>query len=212
MSFVANVAGDSWTRSDEERASPPFGVLSSEGGKKALHTLASLGGRQYLAVRGDGVLGGLDGVTGREVWRITAVGLGDIQDVQLNPERRDVLLMVNTAWRVFRLADGFAVSALIAPPPVFEQSNSGLDLPVPRRAGARGGIGGQLRLRRIRVATPNVHRGYRTAACAPDMYCRIEDVGSGHDPALLRKMTGIRKQRAARQLNKLTPPPPAHKS
>ena len=122
VSFVANVAGDSWTRSDEERASPPFGVLSSEGGKKALHTLASLGGRQYLAVRGDGVLARLDGVTGREVWRITAVGLGDIQDVQLNPERRDVLLMGNTAWRVFRLADGFAVSALIAPPPVFEQA------------------------------------------------------------------------------------------
>ena len=121
VSFVANAAGDSWTRSDEERASPPFGVLSSEGGNKTLHTLASLGGRQYLAVRSDGVLARLDGVSGREVWRITAVGLGDIQDVQLNPERRDVLLMGKTAWRVFRLDDGFALSALLAPPPALEQ-------------------------------------------------------------------------------------------
>jgi len=116
VSFVANAAGDTWTRSDEERASPPFGVLSLEGGKKALHTLASLGGRQYLAVRSDGVLARLDAVTGREVWRIAAVGLGDIQDVQLNPERRDVLLMGKSAWRIFRLADGFAVSGLLAPP------------------------------------------------------------------------------------------------
>jgi len=122
VSFVANSAGDAWIRNDEERASPPFGVLSSEGGEKALHTLASLGGRQYLAVRGDGVLARLDGVTGREAWRITAVGLGDIQDVQLNPERHDVLLMGKIAWRVFRLADGFAVSALLAPPPALEQA------------------------------------------------------------------------------------------
>jgi len=121
VSFVANAAGDTWTRSDEERASPPFGVLSPEGGKKALHALASLGGRQYLAVRGDGVLARIDGTTGREVWRLTAVGLGDIQDVQLNPERTDVLLMGQSAWRLFRLADGFALSALLAPPPALEQ-------------------------------------------------------------------------------------------
>ena len=124
VSFVANASGDAWTRSDRRAgASPTFGVLSSEGGKNALHTLASLGGRQYLAVRGDGVLARLDGVTGLEVWRITAAGLGDIQDVQLNPERRDVLLMgKSSAWRVFRLADGFAVSALLAPPPALEQA------------------------------------------------------------------------------------------
>jgi hypothetical protein len=123
VSFVANAAGDTWTRSDEERASPPFGVLSSEGGQKALYTLASLGGRQYLAVRSDGVLARLDGISGREVWRITAVGLGDIQDVQLNPERRDVLVMGKTAWRLFRLADGFALSALLAPPPALDRPN-----------------------------------------------------------------------------------------
>ena len=60
-------------------ASPPFGVLSLDGGKKALHTFASLGGGLYLAVRGDGVFARLDATTGREVWRIPAVGLGDIK-------------------------------------------------------------------------------------------------------------------------------------
>ena len=46
VSFIANATGDTWTRSDDERASLPFAVLSPEGGKKALHTLASLGNRQ----------------------------------------------------------------------------------------------------------------------------------------------------------------------
>jgi hypothetical protein len=48
--------------------------------------------------RGDGVLARLDAVTGREVWRLTAVGLGEIQDVQLNSERHDVLLVGKNAW------------------------------------------------------------------------------------------------------------------
>lgn len=138
VSFVANATGDIWTRSDAERASPPFGVLSLEGGKKALHTFASLGGRQYLAVRGDGVLARLDAVTGREVWRITAVGLGDIQDVQLNSERHDVLLMGKNAWRVFRLADGFALSGLLAPPPALHQRTQAPTCKLRDVVGSRG--------------------------------------------------------------------------
>jgi hypothetical protein len=121
VSFVANPASGVWTRSDEERASPPFSVLSVEGSKQTLHTLASLGSRQYLAVRDDGVLARLDAATGREVWRVSAGGLGNIQDVQLNPERKHVLVMGKTAWRVFRLADGFPLSGFLAPPPALEQ-------------------------------------------------------------------------------------------
>jgi hypothetical protein len=121
VSFVANPASGVWTRSDEERASPPFSVLSGENSKQTLHTLASLGSRQYLAVRDDGVLARLDAATGREVWRVYAAGLGDIQDVQLNPERKHVLVMGKTAWRVFRVADGFPLSGFLAPPLAFEQ-------------------------------------------------------------------------------------------
>jgi hypothetical protein len=115
VSFIADGSGV-WTRVDKERASTPFGVLSQQANDQPLHTLASLGGRHYLAVRRDGVVARLDGVTGREVWRFTAVGLGEIQDVQLNPERRHALLMGKSAWRVFRLSDGFALSGLLAPP------------------------------------------------------------------------------------------------
>src|SRR4030095_9725598 len=101
--------------------SPPFGVLSPEAGQQPLHTLASLGGRQYLAVRRDGVMARLDAVSGRELWRIAVIGPGEILDVQLNPERTEALLMGKSAWRVFRLSDGFALSGLLAPPPALEQ-------------------------------------------------------------------------------------------
>lgn len=122
VSFVGEQGGGNWMRTDDQRASPHFGILAAGAGEPPLHTLASLGNRQYLAVRSDAVLARLDAKIGREVWRITAAGLGEIYDVQLNPERRHVLVMGKKAWRLFGLADGFALSALLAPPPVQEQS------------------------------------------------------------------------------------------
>ena len=121
VTFIANSSGAAWTRMDEERASSPFGVLSPGASQQPLHSLASLGGRQYLAVRRDGVMARLDAVSGRELWRIAVIGPGEIQDVQLNPERTEALLMGKSAWRVFRLSDGFALSGLLAPPPALEQ-------------------------------------------------------------------------------------------
>jgi hypothetical protein len=121
VSFIADPANGVWTRSDEERASPAFSVLLGEGSKQSLHTLASLGSRHYLAVRDDGVVARLDAATGQEVWRVSAGGLGDIQDVQLNPERKHLLVMGKTAWRVFRLADGFPLSGFLTPPPALGQ-------------------------------------------------------------------------------------------
>ena len=123
VSFIEDTTSGGWRRADEERASSPFGVLSAGAGEEGLHTLASLGGRQYLAVRTDGALARLDARTGRELWRIAAAGLGQIQDVQLNPERQHVLLMGKSVWRVFRLSDGFALSGLLLPPLVLEQSS-----------------------------------------------------------------------------------------
>ncbi len=124
VTFVADAASGKWIRIDKERASPPFGVLPSQASDPPLHTLASLGNREYLAVRNDGVLARLDSQSGREVWRIAAVGLGEIQDVQLNPERQHVLLMGKNAWRLFRLSDGFALSGFLAPPPALDKSTS----------------------------------------------------------------------------------------
>jgi hypothetical protein len=115
VSYVAD-AGGTWTRVDQERASLPFGILAQQADDQALQTLASLGRRQYLAVRRDGVAARLDALTGQEVWRISAVGLGEIQNVQLNPQREHALLMGKNAWRLFRLSDGFALSGLLAPP------------------------------------------------------------------------------------------------
>ena len=77
---------------------------------------ASLGSRQYLAVRRDGALARLDAASGREVWRVAANGLGEITEVQINFERTHVLLMGKTVWRMFRIADGFAQSGLLAAP------------------------------------------------------------------------------------------------
>ena len=116
VTFAAPAGGGDWTRSDNQRASPRFGILSVAASDPPLIALASVGPRQYLAVRRDGVLARLDAASGREVWRLATVGLGEIADVQLNFERSHVLLMGKTAWRVFRLADGFAQSGLLAPP------------------------------------------------------------------------------------------------
>lgn len=122
VSFVPDVTGDAWVRTDDRRASVRFGVLAARSDEPPLHTLASLGSRQYLAVRKDGVLARLDAASSEEVWRLNAVGLGEIQDVQLNSERKHVLLMGKRAWRMFRLADGFALSSLLAPPPAPDRS------------------------------------------------------------------------------------------
>ena len=116
VTFAAPAGGGDWTRSDNQRASPRFGILSVAASDPPLIALASVGPRQYLAVRRDGVLARLDAASGREGWRLATVGLGEIADVQLNFERSHVLLMGKTAWRVFRLADGFAQSGLLAPP------------------------------------------------------------------------------------------------
>ena len=115
VTFSAPPGGGNWTRSDDERASPRFGILGMNPGDPPLVAFASVGQRQYLAAQRDGVLARLDTVSGREVWRLATVG-GEIADVQLNFERSHVLLMGKTAWRVFRLADGFAQSGLLAPP------------------------------------------------------------------------------------------------
>ena len=106
----------SWARNDDQRASPRFGILTVEAGDPPLLALVSLGTRQYMAVRRDGVVTRLDAASGRELWRITATGLGEIAAVRLNPERTHALLLGRTAWRMFRLADGFAESGLLAVP------------------------------------------------------------------------------------------------
>ena len=116
VTFAAPPSGGDWTRSDDQRASPRFGILNVAAGDPPLLTFASVGHRQYLAVRRDGALARLDAASGREVWRLAAVGLGEIASAQLNFERSHVLLIGKAAWRVFRLADGFAQSGLLAPP------------------------------------------------------------------------------------------------
>lgn len=113
-----------WTRADDERASPLFSVLgaSTPGSTvSGLHTLASLGQRQYLVVRNDGGVARIDVASGRELWRFHAGGVGELKDVQLNEERTHLLLMGTLAWRLFRLADGFPLSALMVPPPMLER-------------------------------------------------------------------------------------------
>ena len=139
VTFLPTAAGDAWVTTGSDRASEPFGLLSGdtreitdlqEGAgrpdrvenptaESPLYTLASLGGRQYLAVRRDGVLARLDAATSQEIWRVTAAG-GRIEDVQLNQPRRHALVMGNRGWRLFRLEDGFALSRLLAPPTVVE--------------------------------------------------------------------------------------------
>ena len=63
------------------------------------------------------MLARLDARASAEVWRVNAGDLGEIRDVQLDPERRHALIAGGRAWRLFRLEDGFAASALLAPPP-----------------------------------------------------------------------------------------------
>lgn len=147
VSYGSNGGGDRWERSGDERASPPFGVLAiGAEGQPSLHTLASLGKRNYLAVRSDGDMARLDATTGRELWRIKAVELGDILDVQLNAERRHVLLMGKKAWRVFQLtdgtslSDGYAVSGLLVPPPVLAKTTELSDCRLADALDAEGGF------------------------------------------------------------------------
>ncbi len=140
VTFLPTAAGDAWVTTGSDRASEPFGLLSGDTreitdlqdaqgrpyrvenptAESPLYTLASLGGRQYLAVRRDGVLARLDAATSQEIWRVTAAGLGRIEDVQLNQPRRLALVMGSRGWRLFRLEDGFALSGLLAPPTVVE--------------------------------------------------------------------------------------------
>jgi hypothetical protein len=140
VSFVPDATRDAWVRTDSERASARFGILAAASNEAPLHTLASLGGRQYLAVRRNGAMARLDAATNEEVWRVNAVGLGEIQDVQLNPERQHVLLIGKSAWRLFRLADGFALSSLLAPPPAIEQSIEASTCRLEDALGPEGGV------------------------------------------------------------------------
>jgi hypothetical protein len=140
LSFVPQSTGAEWMRNENERASPRFGVLAVAAGERPLHTLASLGSRQYLAVRFDGVLARLDAVSGREVWRLASVGLGEIRDVQLDPQRRYVLLMGKSAWRVFRLGDGIALSGLLLPPPALEQPSKAATCRLQEALGPEGKV------------------------------------------------------------------------
>lgn len=116
VSFLPSPDRAGWVRQDDERASARFGVLGARPGEPALLALASLGARNYLAVRADGLLARLDAARGEELWRVSAAGLGPLRDVQLDAERQRVLLIGAKAWRLFRLADGFAVSGLLVPP------------------------------------------------------------------------------------------------
>ena len=112
-----------WVRSDDERASPLFGALgapSARSEESTVHTLASLGGRQYLVVRSDNLVARLDASSGQELWRFSAAAIGELQDVQMNEERTHLLLMGTNAWRLFRIADGFPISGLLKPPPMHE--------------------------------------------------------------------------------------------
>ena len=138
VSYAPATADGPWVRTDEERASPRFDVLAPSPSEAPFHTLASLGDRQYLAVRVDGVIARLDAVSGEQIWRVNAVGLGGITDVQLDPERNIVLLMGKSAWRMFRLSDGFPISALLAPPAVLNQSKPLTDCQLEDAVGPEG--------------------------------------------------------------------------
>ncbi len=121
VTYLPSAEDGPWTRVDDERASPYFDILASDNPGSSLHTIASLGGRQYLAVRSDGTLARLDAATGRQIWRLNANGLGKITDVQLNPEREHVLLIGSGAWRLFGLSDGYPMSAFLVPPPAIDE-------------------------------------------------------------------------------------------
>ena len=51
VAFAAPAGGGDWTRSDDQRASPRFGILSVGADDPPLLAFASVGRRQYLAVR-----------------------------------------------------------------------------------------------------------------------------------------------------------------
>lgn len=132
-----------WTRADDERASPLFSVLgaSTPGSTvSGLHTLASLGRRQYLAVRNDGSVARIDVASGAELWRFHASGIGELKDVQLNEERTQLLLMGTLAWRLFRLADGFPLSGLMLPPPMLEPTEEAVACTLGEPLGATGTV------------------------------------------------------------------------
>lgn len=132
-----------WTRADDERASPLFSVLgaSTPGSTvSGLHTLASLGQRQYLVVRNDGGVARIDVASGQELWRLHAGGIGEVKDVQLNEERTHLLLMGTLAWRLFRLADGFPLSALMVPPPMLERREEVVPCTLGEPLGTKGTV------------------------------------------------------------------------
>lgn len=116
VTYLPDAQSGEWRRQDDERASARYGVLESAASGASLLALASLGDRQYLAVRSDGVLARLDARQGSEVWRAAASGLGKIASVHLDPQRGYALLIGDRAWRVFRVSDGFPVSGLLVPP------------------------------------------------------------------------------------------------
>ena len=75
VSFLPSPDRAGWVRQDDERASARFGVLGARPGEPALLALASLGARNYLAVRADGLLARLDAARGEELWRVSAAGI-----------------------------------------------------------------------------------------------------------------------------------------
>lgn len=142
VSFTPGADGR-WLRADDERASPLFGALGAAAPgstESALHTLASLGGRHFLAVRNDGLVARLDAASGRERWRFNAGRIGALQDVQLNEERTHLLVMGTLAWRLVRLADGFPLSGLLLPPPMLERTEDGVTCTLSEPLGVTGEV------------------------------------------------------------------------
>ena len=175
VTFAPPAAGGEWTRSDDQRASPRFGILSGEADAPPLLLFASVGSRQYLVVRRDGVLARLDAANGSEVWRLAPVGLGEITDVQLNVERSHVLLMGKAAWRMFRLADGFAQSGLLAPPETV--AGRALRLAVEKQA---------LQPPAAASAPVAAARAARLASAAAASTCRLADALGADGSVLVR--------------------------
>lgn len=142
VSFTPGADGR-WLRADEERASALFGALSAAApgsNEPALHTLASLGSRHFLAVRNDGLIARLDAGSGRELWRFNSDRIGEIKDVQLNEERTHLLVMGSLAWRLVRLADGFPLSGLLLPPPMLERTEDGSSCTLSTPVGVNGKV------------------------------------------------------------------------
>lgn len=115
VTYLPPTPGAAWSRPDDQRASSRYGVLEATSGADLL-ALVSLGHRQYLAVRSNGLVARLDAAQGSEAWRIAAAGLGPLRAVWPDATRQQVLIAGKRAWRVFRTDDGFPASGLIMPP------------------------------------------------------------------------------------------------